>query len=158
MTFLIHWISSFLSTIAFGILTNIPRRVLLSSGLTGSIGWLVYFYLHQEGAGLAVANFFATVVIGCFSIFFSRKKKIPMIIFHIPSLVPLVPGGPAYKAVRELVLGNNVIAFENMMIVIITAGSIAGAFMIISLIERIIGKWQQIKKHRLNKQDQSGNL
>lgn len=158
MTIMIHAIFSFLSTIAFGVLTNSPRRVLLASGLTGSLGWLVFYLLHQNGQGLAIANFSATVVIGCLSIFFSRRKKIPMIIFHIPSLVPLVPGGPAYQAIRELVLGNNYAAFENMMVVIITAGSIAGAFMISSLIERIIVKWQKVQKNRSYKQNQSSHL
>jgi uncharacterized membrane protein YjjB (DUF3815 family) len=71
-----------------------------------------------------------------------------MIIFNIPSLVPLVPGGPAYKAVRELVLGNNSLAFENIMTVTITAGSIAGAFMMTSLVERIIIKWKKSTLHR----------
>ncbi len=148
MILFVHIIAGFFSTIAFGVLTNVPRRALLASGITGCIGWLIYVGIHTNGGGLGVANFFAAFVIGCFSIFFSRKKQIPMIIFNIPSLVPLVPGGPAYKAVRELVLGNNGLAFENIMTVTITAGSIAGAFMMTSLVERIIIKWKKSTLHR----------
>ncbi|WP_414841414.1 threonine/serine exporter family protein [Enterococcus saccharolyticus] len=148
MMLFVHIIASFFSTVAFGVLTNIPRRALLASGITGCIGWLIYVEIHSHGGGLGVANFLATFVIGCFSIFFSRKKRIPMIIFNIPSLVPLVPGGPAYKAVRELVLGNNTVAFENIMIVMVTAGSIASAFMMTSLVERIIIKWKKSTLHK----------
>lgn len=148
MNFIINFSFSFLSTVAFGVLTNIPRRALLASGLTGGLGWLAYIILETNGYGLALANFGATFVIGCISIFFSRRKKIPMIIFNVPSLVPLVPGGPSYQAVRELVLGNNYIAFENVMIVLITAGSIAAAFMMTSLVERLVLKWQVYRKTR----------
>ncbi len=148
MNFIIQMIFIFLSTVAFGISTNIPRRALVASGFTGCAGWLVYLLLHNHGYGLGAANFFAALMIGCCSIFFSRKKKTPMIIYNIPSLVPLVPGGPAYKAVRELVLGNTLVAFENIMVVTITAGSIAGAFMMTSLIERIIIKWRRQQRAR----------
>lgn len=148
MNFIVHFSFSFLSTVAFGVLTNIPRRALLASGLTGGLGWLTYILLETHGYGLALANFGATFIIGCISIFFSRRKKIPMIIFNVPSLVPLVPGGPSYQAVRELVLGNNYIAFENVMIVLISAGSIAAAFMMTSLVERLVLKWQVYRKTR----------
>ncbi len=70
------------------------------------------------------------------------QKKMPMIIFNIPSLVPLVPGGPAYKAVREFALGDNFVGFENLMIVVITAGAIAGGFMMTSVVEKIVNRWQ----------------
>ena len=62
--------------------------------------------------------------------------------FNIPSLVPLVPGGPAYKAVREFALGDNFVGFENLMIVVITAGAIAGGFMMTSVVEKIVNRWQ----------------
>jgi Uncharacterized conserved protein len=151
MNLLVQIVASYISTIAFGVLTNVPRRVLASSGIIGCLGWLIFYYLREAGYSLAIANFFGAVIIGCLSIFFSRKKKIPMIIFHIPSLVPLVPGGPSYKAIRELVLGHNAIAFENMMVVVITAASIAGAFMVSSLIERSILKWKKIQTQRFLK-------
>ncbi|MFZ1354837.1 MAG: threonine/serine exporter family protein, partial [Enterococcus aquimarinus] len=39
---LIQFLFSFLSTIAFGVITNVPRRTLLASGLTGALGWMIY--------------------------------------------------------------------------------------------------------------------
>jgi uncharacterized membrane protein YjjB (DUF3815 family) len=141
MTLLTHISFSFLSTVAFGVLTNIPKRTLIATGVTGTIGWLIYWQLLEIGHGIGSANFFAAFAVGCASIFFSRRKKMPMIIFNIPSLVPLVPGGPAYKAVREFALGDNLLGFENLMIVVITAGAIAGGFMMTSVVEKIITNW-----------------
>lgn len=137
------------STIAFGVLTNIPIKALVSTGLTGGAGWLLYWGLRQWGWGLGMANFAAAFLIGLMSIWFSRHKKMPMIIFNIPSLVPLVPGGPAYKAVRELVLGDNQVALENAVIVLVTAGAIAGAFMITGVVETLMQKWLlQVRKQQ----------
>jgi len=142
MTILIHIAFSFVSTVAFGVLTNIPKRALIATGAAGMIGWLIYWGLQQQGYGIGSANFLAAFAVGCVSIFFSRRKKIPMIIFNIPSLVPLVPGGPAYKAVREFALGDNFVGLENLMIVVITAGAIAGGFMMTNVVEKSIMHWQ----------------
>lgn len=142
MTILIHIAFSFFSTVAFGVLTNIPKRALIATGAAGMIGWLIYWGLQQQGYGIGSANFLAAFAVGCVSIFFSRRKKMPMIIFNIPSLVPLVPGGPAYKAVREFALGDNFVGLENLMIVVITAGAIAGGFMMTNVVERSIMHWQ----------------
>lgn len=142
MTILIHIAFSFVSTVAFGVLTNIPKRALIATGAAGMIGWLIYWGLQQQGYGIGSANFLAAIAVGCVSIFFSRRKKMPMIIFNIPSLVPLVPGGPAYKAVREFALGDNFVGLENLMIVVITAGAIAGGFMMTNVVEKSIMHWQ----------------
>lgn len=142
MTILIHIAFSFVSTVAFGVLTNIPKRALIATGAAGTIGWLIYWGLQQQGYGIGSANFLAAFAVGCVSTFFSRRKKMPMIIFNIPSLVPLVPGGPAYKAVREFALGDNFVGLENLMIVVITAGAIAGGFMMTNVVEKSIMHWQ----------------
>ena len=41
-------------------------------------------------------------MIGLISILFSKIMHMPVIVFNVPSLVPLVPGGPAYMAVRHM--------------------------------------------------------
>ena len=149
ITYGIHFLFSFISTVAFGIITNIPKRSLAACGLTGAIGWMVYWGLRQHEQGLGFANFIAAIAIGCLSIFFSRRLKMPMIIFNIPSLVPLVPGGPAYQAIRELVLGDSTKSFDNLKIVVITAGAIAAGFMITSLVETLFFKCNTALKKRL---------
>ncbi len=107
MELIFHLLFSFLATVTFGIITNIPRKALVACGITGMTGWMIYYLLTQTfDASQTFANFLGTVGLGIASIFFSRYKKMPMIIFYIPSLVPLVPGGPAYQAVRSILLGN----------------------------------------------------
>ncbi len=141
---LIHFLFSFMSTVSFGVLTNVPRRTLLASGLIGSLGWMVYFLMREADYPLGFSNFIAAFLIGCLSIFFSRLKKIPMLVFIVPSLVPLVPGGPAYLAVREIVIGDGDKGLYYMLIVAVTAGAIAGGFVMTTLVEKIVARFQKV--------------
>lgn len=148
MTFFLQFSLSFFSSAAFGIIANIPRRALLTSGFTGAIGWMIYFYLDQFFHSIASANFVAAFMIGCLSIFFSKKQKMPMIIFYIPGLIPLVPGGPSYEAVRAFALGDPNIGFQKLMVVSTTAISIVGGLLVTSFVEQLINKWLLSKKNK----------
>lgn len=142
MVYILHFSFSFIATMAFGILTNIPRRALIACGLTGSCGWLGYWLLYSHGISIGLANFTGAIAIGVLSIFFSRRLKMPMIIFNIPSLVPLVPGAPAYMAVRAIIQNQYDTGMKNIIVVIATAGAIAAGFMVTSLIERLFKKYR----------------
>lgn len=138
MECLIHFIFSYFSTVTFGVVTNVPRRALNTCGITGAIGWMIFWLTKNLETGEIFANFLGSVGIGLISIFFSRKKKMPMIIFNIPSLVPLVPGGPAYQAVRSIALGDYTTGSHFAIKVVLTAGAIASGFMISGIVERIV--------------------
>jgi uncharacterized membrane protein YjjB (DUF3815 family) len=138
MTVIIHCLFSYLSTVTFGILTNVPRRLLHVCGITGVVGWMIFYGVKQADGGEIFANFLGALGIGLMSIFFSRTKKMPLTIFNIPSLVPLVPGGPAYQAVRNIVLGNYVTGVHSMIQVVMTAGAIAAGFMVTGIVERLL--------------------
>lgn len=62
----------------------------------------------------------------------------PVIVFNIPSLVPLVPGGPAYLAVREMMDQNFDASMQYIAIVLVTSGAIALGFMFTNVIERFL--------------------
>ena len=87
-----------LSTICFGILLNIPRRAYHYAGAIGGASWAFYWAVYyQLHLGLALSNLLAAIMIGVLSMVAARWQKMPMIIFNVPALVPLVPGGQAYK-------------------------------------------------------------
>lgn len=76
MELIFHLLFSFLATVTFGIITNIPRKALVACGITGMTGWMIYYVLTQTfDASQTFANFLGTVGLGIASIFFSRYKK-----------------------------------------------------------------------------------
>lgn len=130
---------SFLSSIGFALLINVPHRVLFPCGLDGALGWIVYWLLHQAGFGNMVSNFCGTLLIGIAGMILARWQKCPVTIFNIPAIVPLVPGVPAYLAVRALVLGHFIEAEGLLIRVLIVTGAIAMGFMLAQLLNELLG-------------------
>ncbi|MCR1901358.1 threonine/serine exporter family protein [Ligilactobacillus apodemi] len=116
-------IFSYLATVGFAVTLNIPRSALNLCGLIGALGWLVYKSLYLVHTGIVLANLVAALVIGLSSVIAARLKKKPMILFNVPSLVPLVPGGQAYRAIYYFAFKNDNLALRYL----VEAGMIAGA-------------------------------
>ncbi|WP_420899011.1 threonine/serine exporter family protein [Pediococcus damnosus] len=136
---------AFIATIGFGIIINIPHRALVVAGLIGVVAWLIYWGLFSLDLGLALSNLVAAVAIGILSDVSARKMKMPMLIFNIPSLVPLVPGGQAYQMIRTLALGETAQGVHFLTQVIEITGSIAIGFLIAELLNKL---WKNLKVQR----------
>ncbi|MFC6322662.1 threonine/serine exporter family protein [Companilactobacillus baiquanensis] len=134
---IIQVVLSYIGTAGFGLIINIPKRALNLAGWSGAIGWLTYWVLFEAGSGRMFSNLVAGISVGICGIIFSHVKRMPVILFNIPGLVPLVPGATAYQAVSSLVLGNFDQAIALGVKVSMVAGSIATGFMI----AQIIGEW-----------------
>lgn len=145
MELIVQTTFSYLGTIAFAIMINIPRRALNACGLCGMAGWLTFWSLFQIGSGRMIANVMGSLVLGSMGLIFARKKKMPAILFNIPGIVPLVPGATAYQAVYEMVLGSVNKAVIYTFRVLLVAGAIAVGFMLTSLLSEIMTR---IRKHR----------
>jgi uncharacterized membrane protein YjjB (DUF3815 family) len=88
----------------FGILFNAPKRSLWMILLVGFLGGAVKFglLLPEIDGGIVLSTFVASLVIGFTGVFLGNWKRfIPMMI-TIPSVIPLVPGAFAYKAMLGL--------------------------------------------------------
>lgn len=138
--FIIQALFSYISTVAFGICINLPRRALLWCGSAGMAGWQVYWMLFNFGSGRMLANLLGALAVGICGNIMARYKRMPVIIFNIPGLVPLVPGGTAYRAIRNLVLGNLNEASTQGVAVIMIAGAIAVGFMLAQILADITRK------------------
>lgn len=137
---LINMSFSFIATIGFGLTINIPKRALLLCGVSGMSGWMVYWWLMQLGVGRLISNLFGAFLIGILGIFFARRKKLPVILFNIPGIVPLVPGALAYQAVRAIVLGDLDESMRLVLKVGIIISAIAMGFMFAQLASELTAK------------------
>lgn len=141
MVMMIEIFFAFIATVGFGIIINIPHRALVVAGLIGTVAWLVYWLFFNLQLGLALSNLTASVAIGLLSDVAARRMKMPMLIFNIPSLVPLVPGGQAYQMVRNIALGDAAQGMRFLTEVIEITGSIAIGFLLAELLNKL---WKKI--------------
>ena len=86
----------FFSTLGFAILFQAPKKSLITNGIIGGIGWIVYKYLMLNGYSILFSAMVASIIIGSISAIISVFIKMPAITFFAPSIIPLVPGGGMY--------------------------------------------------------------
>ncbi|SFS40529.1 threonine/serine exporter family protein [Paenibacillus sp. 453mf] len=117
-------VTSFIASLAFGIIFNAPRKMLFPCGIVGMLGWIIYDIM-EPGYEAVSATLMATLVIGVLSQVFARLYKHPVIIFSVAGIIPLVPGGMAYNAMRYFVQNDYTAAVELAAKALMIAGSIA---------------------------------
>lgn len=121
---------SYLASVGFALTINVPHRALNLSGISGTVGWMAYWFCFRLGAGRMASNLIGAFLIGILGLVFARIKKCPVTVFNIPALVPLVPGMPAYQAVRAFVAGDYIQGQELILRVAIVTGAIGLGFLL----------------------------
>lgn len=128
-----------LATMAFAVLFQAPKKIVLIDGIIGAIGWVVFIYLrHELGYTSFVSNFTATISLALASELSSRIFKQPVTVFVIPGIVPLVPGLGIYQGMFAII--NN--DYSNGTSILLTAMTdsvaISIGVMLISSLFRVI--------------------
>lgn len=124
--FIIHFGSSFITAFGFTVIYNIPRKNIVPAGVTGAIGWTTYFFLTNYFHAVEfVAAIIASFMIAFASQIFAKRTRTPVIIFTLPGLIPLVPGGLAYNMMRAFVEGDSNLGFQYATNTFLTAGALA---------------------------------
>src|SRR5699024_3977272 len=103
MVILVELITSFIAAAGFGVLFNAPRKMVIPGGLIGMLGWIVHFSLTSHTFHTLPATVIAAVLVGLLSHMSAVIFKIPVLIFYVSGIIPLVPGGMAYNAMRKFV-------------------------------------------------------
>ena len=126
MFWLFNFIFSYTASLFFCVIFDAPRKLYLSCGFVGACGWMVYILFYQ---GLNIhtiySSFFGSFTLGLISHYMARKKREPAIIFMVTGIIPLVPGGLAFDATKNLVLLQFGKAINTMLEVTLIAGAIA---------------------------------
>lgn len=135
----VQLVTSFVASSTFCILFNAPRRALLQCGLSGMVGWIVYIMLNGQW-GPVPATFAATVLVGIVSLMFARTFKLPVIIFSVGGIIPLVPGGLAYNAMRKFVEDDYIRAVEIGTEALLLSGAIAAGLVLSEVLGQMFRK------------------
>lgn len=137
MTFIVQLITSFIASAAFAVLFNAPKNSLLLCGLSGMLSWATYILLKTEMDAMfsIVASSFIVGIVGQIC---ARYQKKPVIIFSVAGIIPLVPGGLAYDAMRRFVENNYNEAVQLAAGAFLMSGSIAIGLILSEVLNQII--------------------
>ncbi|WP_163654829.1 threonine/serine exporter family protein [Listeria sp. PSOL-1] len=146
LTILVQIVFSYIATVTFAIITNVPKRSLNACGITGTTGWLIFWLLTKLEIGNAMSTIAGAFVVAIASHFFAKYKKMPITIFNVPGIVPLVPGSLAYQGVRNFVLGDYNTAIAISVQVGMIAGAIAAGLMLSEIFNHSIRRFREHKE------------
>lgn len=123
----------FAATFFFALIMNAPKKILILSSITASLGYLVYKYFIIKGIPL-LAFFLGTTLIAMLGEIFARRLKMPATIFIFPGVIPIVPGLGLYNTILALVQNDIFLALETGFNTILNIGCMAIAMALVSLI------------------------
>ena len=141
--YLFHFTISFISTVLFSIIFNAPKKLLVACGFVGAVAWTIYQFTVGMDLGKVGASFLGSLILGLMSHTMSRRYKRPVIIFIVPGIIPLVPGGAAYEATRYLVSNNYTYAVNTFLEVTLISGAIAFGILVSEIIYYIYTRSKQ---------------
>ena len=125
MEILAQLATSFIATTAFGIIFNSPKRLLLQCGITGMAGWMIYYISVSLEMEIIPATCIAAFVVSIISQLLAKIYRTPIIVFSVAGIIPLVPGGLAYDAMKHVVLDQYNTAVQLSMQAFMISGAIA---------------------------------
>lgn len=118
-------IVALIGTISFSVLFSVPVSEYLYCGLAGMIGWLCYLGGLGLGLGYAKAIFIGALVLTIFCRFLAVKRKLPLTVFLICGIFPLVPGAGIYYTAYYFITNQHALALTKGLETFSTAVMIA---------------------------------
>lgn len=125
---------AFCACVGFTLIFNIHGLGKLIAGVGGALGWLVYLL-----AGSSIfAAFWAAAAIGVFAEVMSRVRRCPVTGYVLVALLPLVPGGGIYYAMRYCVAGETEEFLNTLLHTLGMAAALAVGAMLASSVFRTV--------------------
>jgi uncharacterized membrane protein YjjB (DUF3815 family) len=127
-------ITAALSTLGFSILFYVHPRRLLMATLGGLLTTAAYLIAGRLIDGELLPNLIGALVGAGYSEIMARVTKVPVPIYMVPCVIPLVPGSGLYGTMFNFVTGNYSAAAEAGLRTLQTALGIAGGIVIASVL------------------------
>jgi uncharacterized membrane protein YjjB (DUF3815 family) len=139
---------AFFATLSFSILFHVPKQQYLYCGFTGAAGWLCYLLVNSYSHSVVWASFIAAVALTLVSRIFAVFRKMPVTVFLICGIFPLVPGAGIYYTAYHIIMNENSMALIKGMETIKIAVAIAlGIVLVLSLPYFFFKKFSTTGRH-----------
>ena len=141
---LLPCISAFGACLAFAPAFNIHGIGTFICGAGGALGWLVYLLAGES----VFAAFLSAIVIGFFSEIMAKLRRCPVTSYVLVALLPLVPGGGIYHAMRHCVTGESQQFLSTLLHTFGMAAALAvGAMLASSVFRATVSLFQSNRGH-----------
>lgn len=129
---------AFLACAGFCLVFNIHGPGIAICGGGGALGWLVYLLADFLTSSVILRFLLAAIVITLYSEIMARIRRCPVTSYLIIALLPLVPGGGIYEAMRYCVQGDTQMFLSALVRTFGIAGALALGAVLGSSLLRIL--------------------
>lgn len=141
----VQMIAGFISAVTFAYIYRVPQSQLLRSGAVGGLGWII-FLTTKEPQGEIGAMFLAALAVSICSEFLARRFRQPVVIFLIPGVIPLVPGGKAYLTMLSFLQNDYAEGILLLVSTIFLAGAVAAGIIVASSVFRFYSSTKYVRR------------
>ncbi|ASS73805.1 hypothetical protein CIG75_01665 [Tumebacillus algifaecis] len=121
---------AFSATVCYAVLYQIPKQALLLVGCVGLGAWLVQYISLQLWTSPVFAALLGGVFVGGASEKLARMMRMPVTVFVVGGIVPLVPGSSAMATMREFVMGNYLEGLSRGTLTMLIASAISAGLVL----------------------------
>jgi uncharacterized membrane protein YjjP (DUF1212 family) len=138
-----------LSTAGFCLLFHAPVRQIAIISLIGGAGMFSFAVGMKYGLGNIGACFVGTCIVAILAECASRAGNDTTTVFILPGIIPFVPGAMIYRTMDSIINGDYLKASGEASETLLTAGSIAGALILVASLTRFSAAIiRRLKKYR----------
>ncbi|TZE82416.1 threonine/serine exporter family protein [Calorimonas adulescens] len=135
---MLNVIYMFFSVIGFGIIFNLPMKMLPLAALSAAVGQAGYTIIMDRFQSPVAATVLSAIIIGLLGEVMARTFKKPATLFVIPGILPLVPGAYIYQTMLYLVQDNIKLAIEYGLLTGFVSLGIAASLMAVTTFWNLI--------------------
>ena len=135
--FVLSVIYAYIGCLGFGFIFHIRGKLLFITPIGSALLWSVYLALEAPVESIVARSLIATMAAAVFCETIARVMKIPVTLFMIISILPLVPGSGIYYTMQACIASNWSLFAERGIETVGIAGAIAIGMLLISSLFRI---------------------
>ncbi len=138
-------LNGFMSAIAFAYIYRVPHKQLVYAGVVGSLGWMIFLGTREPWGDIG-GTFLAAFVVAVCSEILARRRQQPVLVFLIPGVIPLVPGGKAYLTMLSFLQQDYTEAVVLLVTTVFLAGAVAAGIITASSIFRMYSRTKYLRR------------
>lgn len=142
MEILLEFVTSLIAIMGFAYSFSAPKTAVIFSGISGGIGWVIYYILYKKTKSLYFCTTISAFVIGILGEIFARKFRMPSSCFTIPGILALAPGTSIYYMITYIINNERALAMEKLFDVVIISGSISFGILLASVWSRSMRRFR----------------